>query len=197
VLGEFINSVRRDDLVIAAKVFNHFNPDASRYPDLSPAHIVERCEASLKRLRARGKIRRYGVSNHNVEELRAARRFGAYTVNQPPDSLIDPGIESALPPFCQSKKISVMVYSPMHKGLLTGKHTGEAASPPSPPASQSTRICRTRKRRSSCATSKRAARSPKILRPTRRSASRWRPEAWAPSRGGIARLRQAARQGAP
>lgn len=154
VLGEFLASgIRRDRLVIATKVFNHYNPDKSRYPDLSPAHILERCEASLKRLRietidlyllhffdtltplaevaatlerlrAHGKIRAYGVSNHNVEQLRAQRRFGRYTVVQPLYSLLQTEIEADLLPYCQAEGLGVMVYSPMHKGLLTGKYTG-------------------------------------------------------------------------
>jgi len=154
VLGEFLTAVPRDDVVVTTKVFNHFNPDASRYPDLSPDHVVERCEASLKRLgidtidiyllhlvdqltpfadvaetmerlRSQGKIRHYGVSNHNAEEFRAVRKLGDYVVAQPPYSLLDPGIEKDLLPYCQAENIGVMVYSPMHKGLLTGKYTGE------------------------------------------------------------------------
>lgn len=153
VLGEAIRDLPRDELVIATKVFNHFNPDASRYPDLSPPHIVQRCEASLKRLavetidlyllhscdeltpladvaetlgrlREQGKIRTLGVSNHTVEQLRAQRRFGPYSVVQPPYSLIDPSIEQDLLPYCQAENLGVMVYSPMHKGLLTGKYAG-------------------------------------------------------------------------
>jgi len=153
VLGEAIKGLPRDELVIATKVFNHFNPDASRYPDLSPGHIVERCEASLERLkidtidlyllhfydeltpladvaetlgklRSQGKVRAIGVSNHTVEQFRAQRRFGPYSVVQPPYSLIEPGIEQDLLPYCQAENIGVMVYSPMHKGLLTGKYTG-------------------------------------------------------------------------
>ncbi|NQT14193.1 MAG: aldo/keto reductase [Planctomycetes bacterium] len=153
VLGEVIRDLPRDELVIVTKVFNHFNPDASRYPDLSPEHIVERCEASLKRmgietidlyllhfydeltplaavaetleeLRSQGKIRAIGLSNHTVEQTRAQRRFGPYSVVQPPYSLIDPGIEQDLLPYCQAENIGVMAYSPMHKGLLTGKYTG-------------------------------------------------------------------------
>jgi len=50
VLGEFLAGVPRNEVIVTTKVFNHYNPDASRYPDLAPAHIVERCEASLKRL---------------------------------------------------------------------------------------------------------------------------------------------------
>jgi len=153
VLGQFLGEVPREQVVIATKVFNHYNPDASRYPDLDPAHIAARCEASLtrlgtdvidlyllhfvdqltplaevaaamERLREQGKIRQYGVSNHNVEELRAARAFGNYTVVQPPYSLVNPGIESGLLPCCQAENLGVMVYSPMHKGLLTGKYRG-------------------------------------------------------------------------
>ncbi|HOZ49208.1 MAG TPA: aldo/keto reductase [Candidatus Hydrogenedentes bacterium] len=153
VLGEALRDLPRDELVVTTKFFNHFNPDASRYPDLSPAYLTERCEASLKRLgietidlcllhfydqltpladvaatlerlRDQGKIRVIGVSNHTVEQLRAQRRFADYSVVQPPYSLVDPAGEGDLLPYCQGENIGVMVYSPMHKGLLTGKYTG-------------------------------------------------------------------------
>ncbi len=153
VLGDAIRHLPRDELVIATKVFNHYKPDGSRYPDLSPDHVRKRCEASLERLavetidlyllhfydqlapladvaealsrlRDEGKVRAIGLSNHNVEQVRAQRRFGPYSVVQPPYSLIDPGIESDLLPYCQGENIGVMVYSPMHKGLLSGKYTG-------------------------------------------------------------------------
>jgi len=154
VLGEALRDLPRDELVIATKFFNHFNPDRSRYPDLSPAYLTERCEASLERLgietldlvllhfydqltpleevagtlenlRDQGKIRAIGVSNHTVEQLRAQRCFGPYCVVQPPYSLVDPAGESDLLPYCQGEDIGVMIYSPMHKGLLTGKYKGD------------------------------------------------------------------------
>src|SRR5687768_16204127 len=50
VLGRFVAGVPRDKVFITTKVINHFNPDGSRYPDLSAAHMMERCEASLRRL---------------------------------------------------------------------------------------------------------------------------------------------------
>ena len=153
VLGEFMAGVRRDAIILATKVFNHFNPDASRYPDLSPAHIMERCEASLKRLRTdyidlyllhffdpltpladvaetmerlcqQGKIRHYGVSNHTLEQFRAARVFGAFNAAQPSYSLLDLRIEADFLPYCLAENVGVMIYSPMHKGLLTGKYKG-------------------------------------------------------------------------
>lgn len=153
VLGEFLAAVPRDQVVVCTKVFNHFNPDGSRYPDLSAEHIRQRCEIELRRLgletidiyllhladvltpvrevtatleslRVAGKIRHYGVSNHPLEHFRALRRWGAYQVCQPPYSLLDPGIEKDLLPYCEAEDIGVMVYSPLHKGLLTGKYTG-------------------------------------------------------------------------
>lgn len=154
VLGKFLSDIQRDKVIIATKVFNHFKPDTSRYPDLSSGHMMERCEASLKRLgietidlyllhffdqltslaevtetlerlRTQGKIRHFGVSNFTVEQLRAARHFGAYSVIQPRYSLLNTAIEADLLPYCQAENIGVMVYSPMHMGLLTGKYVGE------------------------------------------------------------------------
>ncbi|MDT8299949.1 MAG: aldo/keto reductase [Sedimentisphaerales bacterium] len=153
VLGEFLINKARESVVICTKVFNHFNPDASRYPDLSPEHIRQRCDLQLQRmgietidlyllhmfdpltpladiaevldsLKKQGKIRSYGVSNHTVEQLRAHRHFGDYNAAQPLYSLIDTEIENDLLPYCEAENIGVMVYSPMHKGLLTGKYTG-------------------------------------------------------------------------
>lgn len=153
VLGEALRDLPRDEVLVCTKFFNHFNPDASRYPDLSRAYLTERCEASLKRLgidtidiallhfydpltpmaeiaetldtlRQQGKLRFIGLSNHNVEQTRAQRAFGPYCVTQPPYSLIDNAIEHDLLPYCQAENIGVMVYSPLHKGLLTGKYRG-------------------------------------------------------------------------
>ncbi len=152
VLGEFLAEVPRDEVVVCTKVFNHFKPDASRYPDLSAPHVRQRCDLELKRLgvdtidiyllhmvdvltpmreitgvleelRQQGKIRHYGVSNHPVEHFRALREVGRYEVCQPPYSLLDPAVEKDLP-FCEAANIGVMVYSPLHKGLLTGKYQG-------------------------------------------------------------------------
>lgn len=80
--------------------------------------------AAMKLAFDQGKVRAIGVSNHSVEQLRAQRRLGPYSVIQPPYSLIDPVGETGLLPYCQAEDVGVMVYSPLHKGLLTGKYTG-------------------------------------------------------------------------
>jgi aryl-alcohol dehydrogenase-like predicted oxidoreductase len=153
VLGRAMRDWPRDRVVVATKVFNHFNADGTRYPDLSPAHIVERCEDSLRRLgtdyldiyllhfydqltplalvaetlerlRDQGKIRHYGVSNFNVEELRAARAAGNFAVLEPPYNFVQADAEQSLFPFCLAHGIGVLAYSPLHKGLLSGKYEG-------------------------------------------------------------------------
>jgi len=153
VLGEFLATQRRDELVVCTKVCNHFNPDGTRYPDLSAAHVAARCEvqlrrlgidtidlyllhmydqltplaeiaAGMERLMAQGKVRVCGVSNFTVEQLRAIRQYGPFEVIQPSYSFLNSGIEKDLLPYCQSADIGVMVYSPMHKGLLSGKYAG-------------------------------------------------------------------------
>ena len=153
VVGEFLAEAPRDQVVVTTKVFNHFRPDSSRYPDVSAGHVRQRCELELKRLRTdridlyllhmfdpltppaeiagcleelkkEGKIRCYGVSNYTVEQFRAYRRFGAYDAVQPPYSLIATDIEADLLGYCQAENVGVMVYSPLGKGLLTGKYKG-------------------------------------------------------------------------
>ena len=78
---------------------------------------------ALEKLKEQGKVRAIGLSNHSVEQCRGQRHFAPYTVIQPPYSLIDPEGETDMLPYCQSENIGVMIYSPMHKGLLTGKYT--------------------------------------------------------------------------
>ncbi|MHB9107407.1 MAG: aldo/keto reductase [Armatimonadota bacterium] len=153
VLGKFLQRVPREQVVVTTKVFNHFNPDGSRYPDLSRDYVMQRCEMSLKRLQTdcidvyllhfydhltplaeitetletlkkQGEIRHYGASNFTTEQFRAARKLGNYEVMQPPYSFVDFGVENDLLPYCQAENVGVMIYSPMHKGLLTGKYTG-------------------------------------------------------------------------
>ena len=85
---------------------------------------IEDIADTLDKLRRHGKIRCYGVSNHTVEQLRAVRAYGPFNACQPPYSLLDPKIEADLLPYCAANRIGVMVYSPLHKGLLTGKYTG-------------------------------------------------------------------------
>jgi aryl-alcohol dehydrogenase-like predicted oxidoreductase len=122
--------------------------------NLRPASIFYECEQSLKRLKTdvidlyqihwpddstpiedswnamaklkkQGKVRAIGVSNYSLEQLKKAHALHPVDSIQPPYSLIRKGIEKEIIPFCQSKKIGVIVYSPLERGLLTGKYKPE------------------------------------------------------------------------
>ncbi len=79
-------------------------------------------------LRAEGKIRAAGLSNHNAAQLAAAERLGHVDSLQPPFSLInrDAAVDSL--PWCAAHGTGVIVYSPMASGLLTGSFTAERAA---------------------------------------------------------------------
>ena len=80
---------------------------------------------TMAELQQEGKARWIGLSNWNVEQMRAAQRIAPITSLQPPYSLIQRKAEAEILPFCQQEGIGVIVYSPMASGLLTGKMTRE------------------------------------------------------------------------
>jgi aryl-alcohol dehydrogenase-like predicted oxidoreductase len=82
--------------------------------------------STLLALKHDGKIRAVGLSNHTVEQLAAAEAIGHVDSLQPPLSMIarDAAPEIA---WCAQHQTGVIVYSPMHSGLLTGSFTIERA----------------------------------------------------------------------
>jgi aryl-alcohol dehydrogenase-like predicted oxidoreductase len=119
--------------------------------DLSPAYITDSCEASLKRLgvdyidlyqphridylthpeetaralerlKAEGKIRHIGVSNYTDDEIRALSAYIRLESLQTQFSLLhlEP-LEIGLASVCLEKKMNVLCWSPLHRGVLTGR----------------------------------------------------------------------------
>ncbi len=77
---------------------------------------------TLDRLKAEGKIRYAGVCNFGINDMRDYLRKGGEMVsNQLPYSLLTRAIEYSILPECRKRKISVLPYSPLLQGLLTGK----------------------------------------------------------------------------
>lgn len=71
-----------------------------------------------------GKIRYAGVCNCSIEQLKRIQPIHPVASLQPPYSMIERGAEeSGLLDYCREHNIGVVVYSPMQKGLLTGKYT--------------------------------------------------------------------------
>lgn len=98
------------------------------WPD--PKTPIEATMAALLDLKAAGKVRAIGVSNHNVAMMEAAQRAlgdEPLASDQPKYSLVARDIEADVLPWCRAHEVGVMVYSPLEQGLLTGKVTPERA----------------------------------------------------------------------
>ncbi len=126
--------------------------------NLSAEHIAERCELSLKRLRTdhidlylahwpdpltpveetmqaanklkqQGKIRWFGVSNFPNDLLGAGLRHGVVAANELPYSLADRTLDADKRPFCVENQVGIMAYSPLGKGVLSGKYDAKHLPP--------------------------------------------------------------------
>jgi aryl-alcohol dehydrogenase-like predicted oxidoreductase len=86
---------------------------------------VEESMAAMEQLRKAGKIRAIGVSNYNAEMIARAAAAGPLSSVQPPYSLLRRDIEKDILPLCHREDIAVLAYSPLERGLLTGKVSPE------------------------------------------------------------------------
>ena len=136
----------RDRLVYASKVFaDHLKYEQvieacdrslknlnTNYLDLYQIHWpsgsfgnekvpIEETMKALNKLIEDGKIRAIGVSNFNRQQLEEASQYGRIDSLQPPYSLFWRKIEKDAVPYCIENNISVLAYSSMAQGLLTGK----------------------------------------------------------------------------
>ena len=84
---------------------------------------IEETLAAMNELKEKGKIRAIGVSNFTCAQLDEANRFARIDSLQSPYSLFWRHIERDIMPYCRQNNISILAYSPMAQGLLTGKFT--------------------------------------------------------------------------
>ncbi|UCF77728.1 MAG: aldo/keto reductase [Candidatus Eiseniibacteriota bacterium] len=157
VLAKALGAERKKVLV-ATKVAGVKKKGSPPRLDTSHKHILEAIEASLSRLRTdyvdlyqihapdhstpvketmstlmelkeQGKIRHIGLSNMNVKDIGEYMEYGPVTTLQPEYSMIQRQSEKELFPFCLESDIGVLAYSPLGRGLLTGKYTRESTFP--------------------------------------------------------------------
>jgi len=153
VVGEAIKGLA-DKPIIATKCSRVWDKDGNLSSSLKKESVQSECEASLRRLKIEvidlfqihwpvpdedieegwntvanlvkdGKIRYGGVSNFSVEQLKRIQPIHPVASLQPPYSMLKRGIENEILDYCSRNDIGVIVYSPMQKGLLTGKMTRE------------------------------------------------------------------------
>lgn len=145
VVGKAV-SERRPQVVIATKVFaNELQYDQviaacerslanlqTDYIDLfqihwpsgsfgSPVVPIEETMRALAALKDQGKIRAIGVSNFSRSQLEEAMAYGDIVSLQPPYSLLWRHVETDAMPLCVAEGLSILAYSPMAQGILTGK----------------------------------------------------------------------------
>jgi aryl-alcohol dehydrogenase-like predicted oxidoreductase len=89
------------------------------WPD-STTPIEETMEA-VAQLIKQGKVRQAGVSNYNAAQLQEAQKYVNVVSNQVPYSMVKRDIEKDLVPYCLEHNTSILAYSPLERGLLTGK----------------------------------------------------------------------------
>lgn len=154
-LGKLLQRTgQRDQFVLATKFFWNFSTGPARYPDTTRDYILRACEASLRRLqtdhidlyqihawdpitrpdevagalqqlRREGKVRWFGVSNLNPEQMDLYRAHFEVSSLQPPYSLLARDIENRELPYCLQHGLGVLNYSSLHRGLLGGRYTSE------------------------------------------------------------------------
>lgn len=93
------------------------------WPD-STTPISETFEA-VSRLIEQGKVRYAGVCNYDIAQLKEADQTLEIISNQIPFSMVNRSVEEETVPYCIENNKSVLAYSPMERGLLTGKMTAD------------------------------------------------------------------------
>ena len=88
--------------------------------DLTP---VDETMEALQILKTQGKIRAGGVSNYNVKQMAEADNTFNLSSNQVAYSMVLRDIEEELVPYSIKNNKAIIVYSPLQRGVLTGKIT--------------------------------------------------------------------------
>ena len=93
------------------------------WPD--PDEDIEEAWEEMAKLADEGKVRFIGVSNYNVEQIKRIQKIHPVASLQPPYSMIHREVEDELLAYCAENNMGVLAYSPMQRGLLTGKFSQE------------------------------------------------------------------------
>lgn len=131
--GKIGKSLQRESVIAECEAsLKHLDVDCidlyqMHWPE--PDEEIEEGWQTLVDLQTQGKVRYIGVSNHNVDQMKRLQAIAPITSLQPPYNMITRDIEAEILPFCGQSNIGVICYSPMGKGLLTGKFdAGRAAA---------------------------------------------------------------------
>ena len=135
---------------LAMKSKDNGGNDIDIYKYAGRESIIKECEDSLRRLKTdyidlyqihwpdvttpiqesmetvaelikQGKVRYAGVCNYDAAQVREADNYVNIVSDQVPYSMVKRGIEAELVPYALEAHKSIIAYSPLERGLLTGK----------------------------------------------------------------------------
>lgn len=149
VMRPAIRAVGRENVFVATKVGGwHLRPNDVRkacaaslkrlgvrdidlyqvhWPDPWSQVPLRETMKALEALHRAGKVRHIGVSNFAVRDLEEARRHLSRTdivSNQVRYNMLQREIEAEVLPYCRREGIAILAWSPIGKGVLSGKYHG-------------------------------------------------------------------------
>jgi len=115
-----VNINREIDLSLKRLNTDYIDLYQIHWPD--PNTPIEDTLYAMEKLKEAGKIRCIGCCNFSLELLKGALKYSEIKTTQIPYNLVDRKMERDLLPFCKQNNISVLTYSPLARGLLSGKY---------------------------------------------------------------------------
>jgi len=86
-----------------------------------PTTSIQETMEAISQLIEQGKVRYAGVCNYDVKLMNEAEKYITLVSDQVPYCMVRRDIEKELVPYILENKKSILAYSPLQRGLLTGK----------------------------------------------------------------------------
>ena len=118
--GGYENAIKEVEASLQRLQTEYIDLIQVHWPD-STTPVHETMEAMQKML-DEGKVKAIGVCNYNGAQLAEAEQTVRLASDQVPYSMLKRKIETDVVPYAQQHNLSIIAYSPMERGLLTGKY---------------------------------------------------------------------------
>jgi len=82
---------------------------------------IEETMEAVQKLMEQGKVRAAGVCNYSVQQMEKAEKTLPLASNQIPFSMVNRGADKDVIPHCKRLGKGILAYSPLQRGILTGK----------------------------------------------------------------------------
>ncbi len=91
------------------------------WPDTDTKTPISETIETLEEIKKAGKIRYYGLSNFNTDQMKEAARYGDISGLQSQYNMLCLDLEKNELPYCRENNIGFQAYSPLHRGILADK----------------------------------------------------------------------------